>query len=84
MKTLQLKPGKERSLLRRHPWIFEGSVDARASERVGSGETVRIEGSDGKFLAIGAFSPQSQIRARVWSFDESVIIDHRFFKNAVR
>jgi 23S rRNA (cytosine1962-C5)-methyltransferase len=84
MKTLHLKPGKERSLYRRHPWIFQGSIDMRASERTGAGETVRIVDSEGKFLAVAAFSPQSQIRARVWSFDEATIIDHRFFKNMIR
>ncbi len=84
MKTLQLKPGKERSLLRRHPWIFAGSVDETQTEFPSSGETVRLHASDGAPWAVAAFSPSSQIRARVWSFDSEAIIDHRFFKNAVR
>jgi 23S rRNA (cytosine1962-C5)-methyltransferase len=87
MKTLHLKPGKERSLWRRHPWIFEGSVDAdrtARNDRAGVGETVRVVDADGVPLAVAAFSPHSQIRARVWSFDEATIIDHRFFKNAIR
>ena len=48
MKTVRLRPGKERSALRRHPWFFEGSV---AGGRADSGETVRVEDSTGRFLA---------------------------------
>jgi 23S rRNA (cytosine1962-C5)-methyltransferase len=84
LKKLTLKPGKERSLLRRHPWIFAGSVDETQTEYPASGETVRLHASDGAPWAVAAFSPSSQIRARVWSFDSEAIIDHRFFKNAVR
>jgi 23S rRNA (cytosine1962-C5)-methyltransferase len=84
MKTLHLKPGKERPLWRRHPWIFEGAIDTDKSDRAGLGETVLVVDADGAPLAVAAFSPHSQIRARVWSFDVAAIIDHRFFKNAIR
>jgi 23S rRNA (cytosine1962-C5)-methyltransferase len=80
MKTIQLRPGKERSLLRRHPWVFQGSI---ASGRADSGETVRIESAQGQFLAWGSFSPQSMIRVRAWSYDESERIDHAFFKRQI-
>ena len=76
MKTLRLHPGKERSLLRRHPWIFESAI---AKGSGGSGETVRVESHDGLFLGWAAFSPASRIRARVWSFDETQHIDASFF-----
>lgn len=75
MKTIRLKPGKERSLLRRHPWIFESAI-ARGGAH--AGETVRIESFEGQFLA-GAFSPSSKIRVRVWSFDQAQRIDESFF-----
>ncbi len=75
MKTIRLKPGKERSLLRRHPWIFESAI-ARGS--ADAGETVRVESHDGVFLAWAAFSPASKIRARVWSFDQAQRIDAMF------
>ena len=66
---LQLKPGRERSLLRRHPWVFSGAVDeVRGAPQ--SGDTVELCSADGRFLAWAAYSPVSQIRARVWSFDE--------------
>ena len=68
MKTVRVRAGKERSLLRRHPWVFEGSV---ASGRADAGETVRVEAADGRFLAWAAYSPHSSIRLRAWSFDES-------------
>ncbi|MCF8208199.1 MAG: class I SAM-dependent rRNA methyltransferase [Rhodoferax sp.] len=76
MKTLRLKEGKERSLLRRHPWIFESAIAKGAAD---SGETVRVESSAGQFLAWAAFSPTSKIRARVWSFDEKQRIDAGLF-----
>ena len=76
MKSIRLKDGKERSLLRRHPWIFEGAIAKGAAD---PGETVRVESHDGRFLAWAAFSPSSRIRARVWSFNESERIDASFF-----
>ena len=76
MKILRLKPGKEKSLLRRHPWVFDGAIAIGGGD---AGETVRIESSSGQFLGWAAFSPQSKIRARVWSFDEMKRIDAPFF-----
>ncbi|HLA36078.1 MAG TPA: class I SAM-dependent methyltransferase [Rhodocyclaceae bacterium] len=83
MATLTLLPGKEKSLLRRHPWLFSGAVgplDGRAQ----AGDTVDILNSRGHRLARAAWSPQSQIRARVWSFDYDETIDHAFFKRRVQ
>ena len=77
MKSIRLRDGKERSLLRRHPWVFEGSI-ARGS--ADAGETVRVESHAGQFLAWGAFSPLSMFRVRAWSFDEGQRIDAAFFK----
>lgn len=76
MKTLRLKPGKERSLQRRHPWIFDAAIAKGGGD---AGETVRIESHDGRFLAWAACSPASKIRARAWSFDEGQRIDAAFF-----
>ena len=80
MKTIRLLEGKERSLLRRHPWVFQGSV---AKGRADAGETVRVEAHDGRFLAWGAYSPTSTIRVRAWSFDEAERIDADFFARRV-
>jgi 23S rRNA (cytosine1962-C5)-methyltransferase len=69
---LALKPGRERSLLRRHPWIFSGAI-AEVGGTPQSGDTVDVRAADGRFLAWAAYSPASQIRARVWSFEETEI-----------
>jgi 23S rRNA (cytosine1962-C5)-methyltransferase len=76
MKSIRLRGCRDRSLLRRHPWVFEGSI-ARGS--ADAGELVRVEASDGRFLAWGAYSPASAIRVRAWSFDEAERIDAAFF-----
>ena len=77
MKSIRLRDGKERSLQRRHPWVFEGSI-ARGS--ADAGELVRVEAHDGRFLAWGAYSPSSMIRVRAWSFVETERIDAAFFQ----
>ncbi|MDB5965904.1 MAG: SAM-dependent methyltransferase / rRNA m(5)C962 methyltransferase [Polaromonas sp.] len=80
MKSLRLREGKERSLLRRHPWVFDGAIATGGGD---PGETVRVEGHDGRFLGWAAFSPTSKIRARVWSFDEQERIDETFFERRI-
>lgn len=80
MKTITLRDGKERSLLRRHPWVFQGSV---AKGKADPGETVRVESADGRFLAWAAFSPSSQIRVRAWTFDEAERVDEAFFARRI-
>jgi len=79
MSFLTLLPGKEKSLLRRHPWIFSGAV-AGVEGRLRPGDTVEVRAADGRPLARAAWSPASQIRARVWTFDAEETIDHAFFK----
>ncbi len=82
MAELILNPGKERSLLRRHPWIFAGSVK-RLEGRARAGDTVTVVSAEGKPLARAAWSPESRIQARVWSFDPDAAIDHAFFKRSI-
>jgi len=82
MASLILKPGREKSVLRRHPWIFSGAVQ-QVDQNIASGATVDVLSSNGEFLARGAYSPQSQIRVRVWTFkDESV--NEEFFRKRIR
>ncbi len=80
MKSIRLREGKERSLLKRHPWVFAGSVDRGGGD---SGETVRVESSDGRFQARAAYSARTQLRLRAWSFDEAEHIDAAFFERRV-
>ena len=70
MAKLVLKPGREKSLLRRHPWVFSGAV-AQVQGEPEVGGTVVIRTADGGFLGWGAYSPHSQIVARVWSWREN-------------
>ncbi|CAN5463919.1 class I SAM-dependent methyltransferase [soil metagenome] len=81
MKTITLRDGKERSLQRRHPWVFENSINKGKAD---SGETVRVQAGDGSFLAWGAFSPASAIRVRAWSFNGDERIDAGFFEHRVK
>ena len=80
MKKIVIRAGKERSLERRHPWVFESSITRGGGD---SGETVRLESAEGAFLGWGAFSPQSAIRIKVWSFDETERIDADFFERRI-
>ena len=80
MKIIRLREGKERSLRRHHPWVFQGSVERGKAD---PGETVRVESSEGQFLCWGAFSPSSMIRVRAWTFDEAERVDHAFFKRRI-
>jgi 23S rRNA (cytosine1962-C5)-methyltransferase len=75
---LVLKPGKERSLARRHPWVYATAV-ARVAGRPAAGATVAVRAADGTWLAWAAYSPASSIRARCWSFVESDPIDADWF-----
>ncbi|KGR98696.1 23S rRNA methyltransferase [Burkholderia pseudomallei] len=83
MHTVTLKPSKDKSLLRRHPWVYANAID-RVDGKPAPGATVIVRGHDGRFLARAAYSPHSQIRLRVWSFDENEPIDHAFFKRRVQ
>ena len=76
--ALILKKGRERSLKRRHPWIFSGAVE-RVLGKPASGDTVEVKSADGAMLALAAYSPDSQIRARAWSFAPGAKIDAAFF-----
>jgi 23S rRNA (cytosine1962-C5)-methyltransferase len=80
MKLIRIKEGKDRALLRRHPWVFESAIAKGGAD---AGETVRVESAQGEFLAWAAYSPQSKIRARAWSFDEKQRIDAAFFTQRI-
>ena len=77
-----LTAGREKSLLRRHPWIFSGGIKY-ADANIASGSTVDLLSSDKQFLARASYSPTSQIRARVWTFEDEVV-DKEFFRKRIR
>ena len=82
MKSLHLKAGREKSLKRRHPWIFSGAVE-RVDGSPGTGESVLVK-TAGQPVAVAAWSPKSQICARVWTFDCSVVVNREFFVHRIR
>lgn len=77
-----LKAGREKSLLRRHPWIFSGAIE-RVDGAPASGDTLPVRDDAGNFLAWAACNPDSQISARVWSFRETENVDAEFFRNKI-
>lgn len=79
MHTVRLKAGREKSLLRRHPWVFAGAIDS-VDGAPADGETVRVVSREGDFLAWAAYSTGSQIRLRVWSWRAGEKIDKGFFR----
>ena len=81
MHALILKPGREKSLKRRHPWVFSGAV-AKVQGNPDAGDTVEIRSATGERLAIAAYSPKSQIVARVWDWKE-IPIDQDFFHKRI-
>ena len=76
-----LKRGREKSLKRRHPWIFSGAVEKASGK---AGDTLEVRDSSGKVLALAAYSPKSQIRARVWTFDAKETIGVDFFRHRIQ
>src|SRR5262249_4268885 len=67
---LVLKPGREASVLRRHPWVFSGAIARGEAEDAGEDAGIaEVADASGRPLALGAYSPDSQIVARLWSFD---------------
>lgn len=80
--AIVLRAGREKSVLARHPWIFASAID-RVEGEPGLGDTVLVFDSKKKFLAKAAFSPSSQIRARVWTLVENVEIDRDFLAERI-
>ena len=81
MIKLILKPGREKSLKRRHPWVFSGAV-GKLTGNPQPGDTIEVHSSDGEFLAVAACNPQSNIVARVWDWEQRAI-DAAFFHDRV-
>lgn len=82
MITVKLKKNRQKSLERKHPWVFSGAID-QIKEMPRNGETVKVISSDGKFLGWAAYSTKSQISLRIWSFKETEIINSTFFKEKI-
>ncbi len=83
MSKVYLHPTREKSLLRRHPWVFSKAVE-RTEGRCQRGDTVDVYSSENVWLGRGAFSPDSQIRVRIWTFEPNQSIDNVFFSQRIQ
>lgn len=79
---VHLAPGRERSVLQRHPWLFSGAI-REVGGNPGSGHTVVVLDSNSTPLGVGAYSPKSNIRVRLWSFSPDTRIDGAWFDDRV-
>jgi len=77
-----LKKGRGKSLRRRHPWLFSGAIYSIEGTPE-PGDTVDVISAEGSFLGRGAYSPRSQIRVRIWTFDEDEEISAPFFRQRI-
>ena len=87
MLIITIKQGKEKSLLAGEPWIYASAiekVDGKPNEKMKPGATAIVQSSSTRFLARAAYNAKSQIRARVWTFDEGEPVDHALIKRRVK
>ena len=92
MTKVVLKPKRDFSVRKHHPWVFSGAVDVKSCASLTSGkdsaspfvgETVEVADADGEVLGYGSYSPASQIRVRMLSFDPKVVPDAKFIEGLV-
>jgi len=81
--TVKLQKGREKSLLRRHPWVFSGAIESLKGDPK-PGETVDVFDSKGNWLARGAYSPLSKIRVRIWTWNQDEEVDENFLEERIR
>jgi len=83
MPSIKLKRGRDKSIGRKHPWIFSGAIESVRDVR-SNGETVEIISADGKHLGYGSFSKESQISVRMLSFNPEENPDEIFIKKRIK
>jgi len=79
MNDVLLKPGKEKAILRKHPWIFSGAINSTTGIPE-NGSIVRVFSAEKEFLGIGSYSQYSQIRVRMWAFEDEEINQEFFYE----
>ena len=82
MSSIILKKSADTFIKRKHPWIFSGAIE-NVDGNPSNGETIQIFTSDKKLIGFGGYSPSSQIRVRVWSFNPEEKIDADFFRRKI-
>jgi 23S rRNA (cytosine1962-C5)-methyltransferase len=81
--VIVLKAGRDKSVKRRHPWVFSGAIEKVIGDPQ-SGDTVLVRSAEGQPLGVAAYSPQSQIRGRMWAFDGAATIDEHFLRERLK
>ena len=79
--TVILKPGREKSVLRHHPWVFSGAV--QRGQGAAPGDIVDVRAADGTFLARGYYNPHSQIRVRLLTWNDREVVDAAFWQRRI-
>lgn len=79
MSSVFLKKSADSFIKRKHPWIFSGAIE-KVEGNPANGETIQIFSSNKTLVGVGSYSPSSQIRVRVWSFNPEEKIDKDFFR----
>lgn len=82
-KKLILRSGRDRSVHLMHPWIFSSAIDM-VSGTPAPGDVVKVVSASGEELGIASYSPGSQIRARMLSFNPDEMVDKEFFERRIR
>lgn len=80
---LYLKPNRDRPIINRHPWVFSGAIRGLEGDPQ-RGDIIDIRAHDGRFLARGYWNPQSQIQARILTWDDEAIDDDWWLKTIRR
>jgi len=82
-KKLLLRSGRDRSVRLMHPWIFSSAIDEIRGTPA-PGDVLAVLSASGEELGIASYSPGSQIRARMWSFEPGEVVDRQFFERRIR
>lgn len=82
MASVTLKKSADSFIKRKHPWIFSGAIE-KVEGNPSNGETIQVFTSEKNLVSSGSFSPVSQIRVRVWSFNPKEKIDSDFFARKI-
>ena len=77
-----LRHGRDKNVRAHHPWVFSGAVE-RVKGKPRLGETVEVRTANGELLGLGAWSPESQIQVRLWTFQDEAI-DYNFFVKRIQ
>jgi 23S rRNA (cytosine1962-C5)-methyltransferase len=80
--SVTLKKSADKFIKRKHPWIFSGAIEKVEGNPI-NGETIKILNSGKNPVGFGSYSPSSQIRVRVWSFNTEEEINSDFFRRRI-